>query len=222
MNHSPSPTISHVSETLRNPVFIDIQCCYDCDYNLFVKELCIRKLGNKFFHHALYDPPQHFLDDHRRYTPSASSQSNKWLTRNFHHFNIYDGFRSYALLPGDVQRVLATNPTIIFVLGSAKIPLIQTLLCGHTKTWEDVDQLYTVDIGVPIVDILTLYDTNGCGEDYIDFQVANIDVLRGRVFLTNNFKPLKKNCPYHFSKHCALDNATVLMDHFTHVTNKQF
>lgn len=222
MNHSPCPTTSHVSETLQNPVFIDIQCCYDCDSNFFVKELCIRKSENNFFHHALYDPPQYYLNDSRRFTSSSSSHSNAWLTRNFHHFNAYDGYRTYDLLPGDVQRVLTTNPSIIFVLGESKIPLIQTLICGYTKTWGDVDQLYTMDVGIPIVDILSLYDTNGCGEDYVDFQVDNIDILRGRVFLNNQFKPLKKNCPYHFSKHCALDNATLLMDHCTYIINQSF
>ena len=124
------------------------------------------------------------------------------------------------MLPPDMQRVLATQPTIFFVLGATKIPLLQSFLCGHARVWEDVDQLYTINIGIPIVDILTLYDTNGCGEEYIDFHVQNTNVLRGRTFFNNSYKPLTNNCPFHFSNNCALQNAILLHDHYTSIMKR--
>lgn len=121
-----------------------------------------------------------------------------------------------------IIRIIATGHAAHFVDKSdnflrtrlAKVDLIQTLLCGFTKMWDGLHQVYTMDIGIPIVDIISLNDCNGCGDDYEPFQIDNIDVLRGRAFANGNFKILKRNCPYHFSQHCALDNATLLRDHF--------
>lgn len=176
--------------------------------------MCVRTVDDEFFHHAVYDPPEYFLQDNRRFRPTRGTTSNKWLTLNHHHFSVYDGFRKYILAATDLQRVLSINPSVIFVMGRPKIEVLQTLLCGRERIWSDVHQLYTMEIGIPIVDILTLYDTNGCGEDYAQLAVENMEILRGRLFVNNNFKRFKKNCPYHFSKHCALDNAYLLLRHF--------
>lgn len=193
-------------------VFIDIQCDYDYNGYLFVKELCAHHFRNKVYIHSSYQPPTYSkaLTYNTKY-----AKSNRWLVYNHHRISVGDGARPYSYIFLDLDRIMnycIDGSTLIYVIGAEKLRLLKNLLCGYENSKEVPNLILPRDL--LIIDIVNnkAYENNS-KSDYRHLTLPTTPTER-KMYLMKKYIAGQNACIFHTSYNCARLNCQYLVDKF--------
>lgn len=192
---------------------IDIQCNYDYDGYLFVKELCVQHFKNKIFLHTTYQPPLYLSNQNYN---AVFARRNRWAVYNHHQISMDEGARPYEYLFVDLERILShclDNQTLIYVAGIEKMRLLTNLLCGYENSKALPDLILPKNI--LIFDIANNV-TNKKNISIADSR--NLTLYSGKQerkkYLIMTFLSGKNPCIFHTSYNCARVNCQYLLDKY--------
>lgn len=191
---------------------IDIQCDYDYEGHLFVKELCVQHFKNKVFHHSTYQPPEYF---HDQAFNAEYARTNRWAVYNYHQISVNEGVRPYKYIFFDLERVLKNCPsyeTLIYVAGIEKMRLLTNLLCGYENSKPVPNLVLSKDI--LIFDMANNRANKNISADNCRNLALQSTKEDRRKYLIRKFLTGQNPCIFHASYNCARLNCQYMLEKF--------
>lgn len=193
-------------------LFVDMQCCYDHEGYLFVKELCIQHFKNNVFFHSTYQPPAYYYQ--QEYSVKYA-KANRWAISHHHQMSIREGARPYKYIFLDLERIFknfVNEKTLIYVAGFEKIGLLINLLNGYENSRKIFDAAALEN--VLIFDIATdKANRNISAADCFNLSLQSTAEDR-KKYLIGKFLDGKNPCIFHASYNCARLNCQYLLEKY--------
>lgn len=198
--------------------FMDVQCHYDFNGHLYVKELFIRSHCDNFTVHSTYKMPRYVMQQVQQ---EKFVKANRFTTSHIHHIGVEEGVRPYWYIFTDIQRMVdASIPdkTLIYVAGKDKMRLLINLMNGIENSGKYANSVAPEGIVVYDVNTQVANKQMSCRDrQSLDLKISKAD---RRSYLKTTYLSGKEACIFHTSENCAKLNALYLSKQYWLVMNE--